>query len=113
VRVETDHRVYGLGCRTVCSCGWASPDPWPPSPKGRNRRKARRKRTAVDVRVLPSPETMVAVIDAIRSHQPGSRMYQVMTAIAYYAGLRPSEVVMLRPRALNPSATSALARKSL
>jgi hypothetical protein len=35
-------------------------DPWPPSPKGRNRRKARRKRTAVDVRVLPSPETMMA-----------------------------------------------------
>jgi integrase len=80
-------------------------DPWPPSPKGRNRRKARRKRTAVDVRVLPSPETMVAVIDAIPSHQPGSRMYQVMTAVSYYAGLRPSEVVMLRPRALNLSAT--------
>jgi hypothetical protein len=54
-------------------------DPWPPSPKGRNRRKARRKRTAVDVRVLPSPETMVADIDAIPSHQPGSRIYQVMT----------------------------------
>jgi hypothetical protein len=50
-------------------------DPWPPAPRGRNRRKARRKRTAVDVRVLPSPETMVAVIDAIPSHQPGSRTY--------------------------------------
>jgi integrase len=80
-------------------------DPWPPAPRGRNRRKARRKRTAVDVRVLPSPETMVAVIDAIPSHQPGSRIYQVMTAVSYYAGLRPSEVVMLRPRALNLSAT--------
>jgi integrase len=80
-------------------------DPWPPAPRGRNRRKARRKRTAVDVRVLPTPETMVALIDAIPSHQPGSRIYQVMTAIAYYAGLRPSEVVMLRPRALRLSAT--------
>jgi integrase len=48
---------------------------------------------------------MVAVIDALPTHQPGSRMYQVMTAVAYYAGLRPSEVVMLRPRALNLSAT--------
>ena len=48
---------------------------------------------------------MVAVIDAIPSHQPGSRTYQVMTAVSYYAGLRPSEVVMLRPRALNLSAT--------
>jgi integrase len=60
---------------------------------------------AVDVRVLPSPEKMVAIMDAIPSHQPGSRMYQAMTAVAYYAGLRPSEVVMLRPRALHLSAT--------
>ena len=30
--------------------------------------------------------------------QPGSKTYRVMTAVAYYAGLRPSEVVMLRVR---------------
>jgi len=24
VRVETDHRMWGLGCRAVCSCGWES-----------------------------------------------------------------------------------------
>jgi integrase len=75
-------------------------DPWPPTPKGRSRRKARRKRQAVDIRRLPDPETMAATILAIRSHQPGSRAYQVMTAVSYYGGLRPSEVVMLRPRAL-------------
>jgi len=23
VRLVTDHRVWGLGCRAVCSCGWA------------------------------------------------------------------------------------------
>src|SRR5680860_1075187 len=28
-------------------------------------------------------------------------MYRTMTAVAYYAGLRPSEVVMLRPSALH------------
>ena len=43
---------------------------------------------------------MAAAIAAIASHQPGSRTYQLMTAVVYYAGLRPSEVVMLRPRAL-------------
>ncbi len=75
-------------------------DPWPPTPKGRARRKARRRRTAVDVRRLPGPQAMAAVIAAMPSHQPGSRTYQMMTAVAYYAGLRPSEVVMLRPRAL-------------
>ena len=75
-------------------------DPWPPTPKGRSRRKSQRRRTDVDIRRLPSPAVMAAIIAAIPSHQPGSRKYQVMTAIAYYAGLRPSEVVMLRPRAL-------------
>ncbi len=34
------------------------------------------------------------------SHQPASRMYQTMTAVGYYAGLRPSETIMLRPRVL-------------
>lgn len=53
------------------------------------------------VRALPDPNTMRRAIDAIASHQPASRTYQVMTAVAYYAGLRPSEVVMLRTRALH------------
>ena len=56
---------------------------------------------SVDVRRLPGPQSVVAIIDALRSHQPGSRTYQAMTAVVYYAGLRPSEVVMLRPRALH------------
>jgi len=75
-------------------------DPWPPRPRGRSRRKSERKRQVVDVRRLPDPEGMADIIRAIRSHQPGSRNYQAMTAVSYYAGLRPSEVVMLRPRAL-------------
>jgi integrase len=76
-------------------------DPWPPAPKGRSRRKVARVRRSVDVRALPDPETMLRVIDAIPSHQPSSRMYQVMVAVMYYAGLRPSEVIMLRPSALH------------
>jgi integrase len=71
-------------------------DPWPPAPQGRARRKAVRTRKAVDVRALPDPSTMAKALAAIVTHQPASRMYQAMTAVAYYAGLRPSEVVMLR-----------------
>ena len=41
---------------------------------------------------------MAEAIDAIVTQQPGSKTYKVMTAVAYYAGLRPSEVVMLRVR---------------
>jgi integrase len=75
-------------------------DPWPPTPRGRSRRKVNRTKSAVDVRRLPNPARAVAILDALRNHQPGSFTYQAMTAVVYYAGLRPSEVVMLRPRAL-------------
>jgi len=74
-------------------------DPWPPRPRGRSQRKAARTKP-LDLRRLPEPKTMARAIDAIATHQPGSRTYQLMTAVVYYAGLRPSEVVMLRPRAL-------------
>ena len=48
---------------------------------------------------------MARAIDAIASHQPASLTYQLMTAVAYYAGLRPSEVVMIRKRSLVLPAT--------
>lgn len=76
-------------------------DPSPPASRGRRHRKAVRIRRSVDVRRLPDPSTMERAIGAIASHQPASRMYQTMTAVAYYAGLRPSEVVMLRARSLH------------
>ncbi|MEO7556547.1 MAG: tyrosine-type recombinase/integrase [Acidimicrobiales bacterium] len=75
-------------------------DPWPPAPRGRAKRKSAMSKKGVAVRALPDPETMAEVLTAIVSHQPASRTYQVMTAVAYYAGLRPSEVVMLRARSL-------------
>ncbi len=90
-------RAVELGVLTV--------DPWPPAPRGRSTRKSIRTKRAIDIRMLPDPETMRRAIEAIGTHQPGSRAYQVMTAVAYYAGLRPSEAVMIRPRSLSlPSA---------
>lgn len=76
-------------------------DPWPPATRGRSRRKAVRTKREVDVRLLPDPATMERAIAAIAGQQPASRTYQVMTSVAYYAGLRPSEVVMLRRRCLH------------
>ena len=86
-------RAFELGVLEV--------DPWPPAPQGRARRKAARVKRSVSIRSLPDPAAMGRLIKAIASHQPASRTYQVMTAVAYYAGLRPSEVVMLRPAALD------------
>lgn len=95
------YRKVSKAClRRAVELGVLDGDPWPPAPRGRSKRKATRIKRAVAVRNLPDPATMAKVIDAITSHQPGSRMYRVMTAVAYCAGLRPSEVVMLRVKSL-------------
>lgn len=85
--------------RRAVDLGLLEADPWPPVPRGRNQRKAAKSRRP-SIRALPDPATMAKAIELMITHQPASRTYQVMTAVAYYAGLRPSEVVMLRPRAL-------------
>ena len=75
-------------------------NPWPPVVRGARNRKVRRTSRAIDVKRLPDPATMQRALDAIITHQPASRRYHVMTSIMAHAGLRPSEVIMLRARAL-------------
>jgi integrase len=99
-------RIVCRACVTGAVYAGAIPgDPWPPRSLTRARRKVARRRRSVDPRRLPDPETMARAIEALRSHQPGSDNYRVMTAVAYYAGLRPSEVAMLRVGALELPST--------
>jgi integrase len=87
------HRAYELEYIPV--------DPWPPTPRGRSRRKVNRVDVAIDVKRLHAPATIVRVLDAMVNPQPASEMYQAMQATVYYAGMRPSEVKMLRPAVLH------------
>jgi integrase len=77
-------------------------DPWPPPMRGAKNRKVRRKARsrAIDIKRLPDPATMQQALDAMLNQHPASRLYHVMTSVMAYGGLRPSEVVMLRRRAL-------------
>jgi integrase len=94
------YRSVGHAClRAAVDGGLLEADPWPARRRTRSKRKVAR-RKGVDIRKLPGPVVMSRAIEAMRNHQAGSRTYQVMTAVAYYAGLRPSEVVMLRVRSL-------------
>jgi len=94
--------------RTAKSCvrravelEYIAADPWPPSQRGRSRRKVNRVNLAVDVKRLHAPATAVRVFAHMENHQPASRMYRMMTETVYYAALRPSEVKMLRPEAVH------------
>ena len=92
-------RIVARACvQAAVEAGAVPVDVWPQRSKTRARRKVARTNRSVGVRALPGPAVMAAAIDAIVTHQPGSRAFRVMTAVAYYAGLRPSEVVMLRVR---------------
>jgi integrase len=98
---NTANRIRSIARACVLAAieaGAIAADAWPPRSRTRARRKVARTKRSVDVRALPSPAIMAAAIDAIVTQQPGSKTYRVMTAVAYYAGLRPSEVVMLRVR---------------
>ena len=90
--------VARASVQSAIDAGAVAADVWPQRSKTRARRKVARTRRNVDVRALPGPATMAQAIDAIVTQRPGSKTYRVMTAVAYYAGLRPSEVVMLRVR---------------
>ena len=90
--------VARASVQSAIGAGAVAADVWPPRSKTRARRKVARTKRSVDVRSLPSPAAMAEAIEAIVTQQPGSKNYRVMTAVAYYAGLRPSEVVMLRVR---------------
>ena len=94
-------RIVARACvHSAIAAGAVAADVWPQRSKSRARRKVARTKRSVDIRTLPSPAVMAAAIDAIVTQQPASKTYRVMTAVAYYAGLRPSEVVMLRVRSV-------------
>ena len=92
--------VARASIQSAIEAGAAAADVWPQRSKSRARRKVSRTRRSVDIRTLPGPAVMAEAINAIVTQQPASRTYRVMTAVAYYAGLRPSEVVMLRVRSV-------------
>jgi len=94
-------RIVARACiQSAIAAGAVTADVWPQRSKSRARRKVARTKRSVDIRTLPGPAVMAAAIDAIVTQQPASKTYRVMTAVAYYAGLRPSEVVMLRVRSV-------------
>jgi integrase len=94
-------RKLSHGCiRRAVELDLLPADPWPPAPRGRKARKVVRRKRSIDPRALPDPATMRRILAAMSTRQPASRTYRLMTAVVYYAGLRPSEVVMLRPSCL-------------
>ena len=97
--------VARASVQAAIDAGAVPADAWPQRSKTRARRKVARTKRSVAVRSFPSPAVMAAAIDAIVTQQPASDTYRVMTAVAYYAGLRPSEVVMLRVRSTELPAT--------
>jgi integrase len=69
--------------------------PWPAGKRGRKARNSQKVTSKVDTGRLPTPAQVRPWIVAMRSHQPASWGYQVLTALVYFTGMRPSEALML------------------
>lgn len=67
---------------------------WPQSDHGEKSRKSSWKKASMADDV-PSVAELYALIASIPSHQPSSTMYQTLSAVSGYAGLRPGEAVAL------------------
>jgi integrase len=70
-------------------------DLWPPRPP-HTKKSRRNNQPKVDRGRLPNRQQAVDGIVAVRTHQPASAGYQVLTACVYYCGMRPSEALALR-----------------
>ena len=58
---------------------------------------------------VPSVAQLGAILDAIPSHQPSSHLYQALSAVCGFAGLRPGEAVALQAEDLTlPTAVGFL-----
>jgi integrase len=77
-----------------------SSNDWPKPPdKGEQSRKSSRAKRPQDDEV-PSVGELREILAAIPSHQASSTMYQVLSAVCAYGGLRPGEAVALRTKDL-------------
>jgi integrase len=68
---------------------------WPKSDQGEKSRKSSWTKTSANDDV-PSVAELHAIITALPSHQPSSWMYQALSAVCGYGGLRPGEAVALQ-----------------
>lgn len=68
---------------------------WPMPDKGEKSRKSSWTQALV-LDDVPSVEKLRTILNEIPSHQPASLMYQTLSAVCGYGGLRPGEAVALR-----------------
>ena len=68
---------------------------WPRRDSGATAKSDQRVSNDLDNMEVPSVAQLAAILHAIPSHQPASKLYFALSAVCGYAGLRPGEVIAL------------------
>lgn len=68
---------------------------WPRRDRGATAKSDVRASYELDEGEVPSIAQLIEILEAIRSHQPASNLYRMLSAVCGFAGLRPGEVVAL------------------
>jgi integrase len=68
---------------------------WPRRDSGATAKSDQRVANDLDNMEVPSVAQLAAILRAIPSHQPASKLYFALSAVCGYAGLRPGEAIAL------------------
>ena len=93
------YRSGGTKCLTLAvENGYIDDFTWPKGSLGQPRRKkvrSQKARKRRNLENLPNRDQLVAILDALINDQPESHRYKALSAVVGYAGLRPSEAMVL------------------
>ena len=68
---------------------------WPRRERGATAKSDVRASYELDDGEVPSIAQLIEILEALRSHQPASHLYRILSAVCGFAGLRPGEAVAL------------------
>jgi integrase len=70
--------------------------PWPRRDTGAIAKSGQHYSGEMSCDEVPNVKQLLAILDAIPSHQPASHLYRALSAVCGFAGLRPGEAVVLQ-----------------
>jgi len=69
--------------------------PWPRRDRGATAKSDFRGSQEMDSGVVPDIATLLQILDALETQQPGSHLYRILSYVCGFSGLRPGEAIAL------------------
>jgi integrase len=95
---NTQNRLIAVAKTSLSSAvrrGLIDAVPWPRRETGAKAKSDQHHSDEMSYDEVPNVKQLIAILDAIPSHQPASHLYRSLSSVCGFAGLRPGEAVVL------------------